>query len=199
MAATSSADALYTMTLLPEQPALEPFDRRDLIDFDEPALPRPRPRDDGPPPPEEDMVSEIRTLRHKFDDALAFGLNVLTEKRELANEVVKTKREAEAARAKASPSGDDGVDAFEKAFEETEAATGFNVVQIVVVVVVCFCLGYASHCLPGYVMDFLDARDDGAAPGDGAASGTTFGADVPEELREGLGAVINEALQELNN
>ena len=165
--AADDAEPLYTMRLLPKPPSLAPFDAgRDLVELDAPALPS-RPRDDVVPS-EAQQLEELHTLRRKFDDGLALCLNLHGERTKLEHELKEKKKayaEAEQRR-RADGDEDDGVAAFEKAFDESQSRRGLTVVQKVVVVVAAFLLGFVADRIPDLVFDFLDAdpASDGAGP-----------------------------------
>ena len=56
--------------------------------------------------------------------------------------------------------------AFGKAFVESQSLQGRTIVQMVVVVVAAFLLGFVADRIPDLVFDFLDAdpASDGAGP-----------------------------------
>ena len=135
-------EPLYTMRLLPKPPSLEPFDAgRDLVELDAPALPS-RPRDDVVPD-EAQQLEELHRLRRKFDDGLALCLNLHGERTKLERELAEKKKVYEEAekRRRADEDEDDGVAAFEKAFDETQSRQGLTIVQKIVVVLAAFLLG----------------------------------------------------------
>ena len=165
--AADDAEPLYTMRLLPKPPSLAPFDAgRDLVELDTMALPS-RPRDDVVPP-EAQQLEELHKLRRKFDDGLALCLNLHGERTKLEHELKEKKKVYEEAeqRRRADENGDDGVAAFEKAFDESQSRQGLTIVQKVVVVVAAFLLGFVADRIPDLVYDFLDADPDadGAGP-----------------------------------
>jgi hypothetical protein len=164
--AGDNAEPLYTMRLLPKPPSLAPFDAaRDLVELD--ALPPARPRDDVVPT-EAQQLEELHTLRRKFDDGLALCLNLHGERTKLERELAEKKKVHEEAekRRRADEDEDDGVAAFEKAFDESQSKGGLTIVQKIVVVLAAFLLGFVADRIPDLVYDFLDADpdSDGAGP-----------------------------------
>ena len=168
MADDADAEPLYTMRLLPKPPSLAPFDAaRDLVELDAPALPPARPRDDVVPS-EAQQLEELHRLRRKFDDGLALCLNLHGERTKLEQELAEKKKvyEEDEKRRRADENEDDGVAAFEKAFDETRSKGGLTIVQKIVVVLAAFLLGFVADRIPDLVYDFLDADpdSDGAGP-----------------------------------
>ena len=166
--AADDAEPLYTMRLLPKPPSLAPFDAgRDLVELDAPALPPARPRDDVVPS-EAQQLEELYKLRRKFDDGLALCLNLHGERTKLEQELAEKKKvyEEDEKRRRADENEDDGVAAFEKAFDETQSKNGLTIVQKIVVVLAAFLLGFVADRIPDLVYDFLDADpdSDGAGP-----------------------------------
>ena len=107
-------------------------------------------------------------MRRKFDDGLALCLNLHGERTKLEHELKEKKKAYDEAeqRRRADENGDDGVAAFEKAFDESQSRQGLTIVQKVVVVVAAFLLGFVADRIPDLVFDFLDAdpASDGAGP-----------------------------------
>ena len=162
---------------------LPPFETAGpLLRLDEPELPV-ADADESEVPSAEAMVAQLKDLRAKLDDGIAFCANMATEKDNATRAVADARRELEQLRA-APPAGRDKAAAvaergrrvpvvsdrarattrlprgrFEAAFEaEDLEAGGFGIVQLVVAAVLAFLLGHASHQIPALVWDFLDAN-----------------------------------------
>ena len=163
--AADDAEPLYTMRLLPKPPSPRPLMRAATsVELDTMALPS-RPRDDVVPP-EAAQLEELHKVRRKFDDGLALCLNLHGERTKLEHELKEKKKVYEEAeqRRRADENGDDGVAAFEKAFDESQSRQGLTIVQKVVVVVAAFLLGFVADRFGPVLPSDADPDADGAGP-----------------------------------
>jgi len=158
-AATPAEEPLFTMKPLPPV-ALPPF-RPEGLALDPPPLPRGDRPASAPPPSAAEVEDALVALRRKFDDAVVFGLNVAGEKSALANDLRQARADLDAGAAAAAAPGAAAVADFEAAFDGARAPGTYNLVQVIVVCVLSFLAGAASHKVPALVWDLLDAATDG--------------------------------------